>query len=72
LTPLTSTIHRPRRHRFKKWSVAKAAISLAAIREHRLYALFAVAIALGMRRRETLGLRCEGVDLIDGTMRMAM
>lgn len=63
---------RPRRHRFKTWSVAEAATFLAAIREHRLYALFAVAIALGMRRGEALGLRWDDVDLIDGTMRMAM
>jgi integrase len=31
-----------------------------------------VAIALGMRRGEALGLRWNDVDLIDGTMRMAM
>jgi integrase len=47
---------RPRRYRFNTWSVAEAATFLAAIREHRLYALFAVAIALGMRRGEALGL----------------
>jgi integrase len=63
---------RPRRHRFKTWSVAEATTFLAAIRQHRLYALFAVAIALGMRRGEALGLRCDDVDLIDGMMRMAM
>jgi integrase len=63
---------RPRRHRFKTWSVTEAATFLAAIREHRLYALFAVAIALGMRRGEALGLRWDDVDLIEGTMRMAM
>jgi integrase len=50
---------RPRRHRFQTWSVAEATTFLAAIREHRLYALFAVAIALGMRRGEALGLRWE-------------
>jgi integrase len=62
----------PRRHRFNTWSVAEAATFLAAIREHRLYALFAVAIALGMRHGEALGLRWNDIDLIDGTMRMAM
>ena len=50
---------RPRQHRFQTWSVAEATTFLAAIREHRLYALFAVAIALGMRRGEALGLRWE-------------
>ncbi|MGH3514252.1 MAG: tyrosine-type recombinase/integrase [Mycobacterium sp.] len=63
---------RPRRHRFKTWSLAEATTFLAAIREHRLYALFAVAIALGMRRGEALGLRWEDVDLVNGTMTMAM
>ncbi|MGH3537012.1 MAG: tyrosine-type recombinase/integrase [Pseudonocardiaceae bacterium] len=63
---------RPRRHRFKTWSVTEATTFLAAIREHRLYALFAVAIALGMRRGEALGLRWEDVDLVNGTMTMAM
>jgi integrase len=50
---------RPRQHRFQTWSVAEATTFLAAIREHRLYALFAVDIALGMRRGEALGLRWE-------------
>lgn len=63
---------RPRRHRFQTWSVAEATTFLAGIREHRLYALFAVAIALGMRRGEALGLRWEDVDLLDGTITMAM
>jgi integrase len=48
---------RPRRHRFQTWSIAEATTFLTAIREHRLYALFAVAIALSMRRDEALGLR---------------
>lgn len=48
---------RPRRHRFQTWSVAEATTFLSATREHRLHALFAVAIALGMRRGEALGLR---------------
>jgi integrase len=63
---------RPRRHRFQTWSVAEAKTLLAAIREHRLYALFAVAIALGMPRSEALGLRWEDVDLVEGILTMAM
>jgi integrase len=63
---------RPRRHRFQTWSIAEATTFLTAIREHRLYALFAVAIALGMRRGEALGLRWDDVDLADGTVTMAM
>lgn len=35
-------------------------------------ALFAVAIALGMRRGEALALRWEDVDIVDGTITMAM
>ncbi len=63
---------RLRRHRFQTWSVAEATAFLAEIREHRLYALFAVAIALGMRRGEALGLRWGDVDLAEGTLTMAM
>lgn len=63
---------RPRRHRFQTWSVAEATTFLTATRDHRLYALFAVAIALGMRRGEALGLRWSDVDLVNGTMTMAM
>lgn len=63
---------RPRRHRFQTWSLAEATTFLTAIREHRLYALFAVAIALGMRRGEALGLRWTDIDLADGTVTMAM
>jgi hypothetical protein len=33
---------------------------------------FAVAIALGMRRGEALGLRWHDIDLVNGTMTMAM
>jgi len=43
---------------------------LAAIRGHRLEALFSVALALGLRQGEALGLRWEDVDLGAGTLRV--
>jgi integrase len=43
---------------------------LAAVRGHRLEALFTVAIALGMRQGETIGLTWEHVDLDAGTLRV--
>jgi len=39
--------------------------------EDRLYALWAVAVGVGLRRGEALGLRWEDVDLEDGTVRVA-
>jgi len=43
---------------------------LAAIRGHRLEALFSVALALGLRQGEALGLRWEDIDLVAGTLRV--
>lgn len=43
---------------------------LAAIAEHRLYALVAVAVSLGLRQGEILGLRWVDVDLDRGTLRV--
>jgi integrase len=43
---------------------------LAAIRGHRLEALFTVALALGLRQGEALGLRWEDVDYVAGTLRV--
>lgn len=63
---------RPRRHRFETWSVADATRFIEVTRNHRLHALFAVALALGMRRGEALGLRWEDLDLAEGTMHLAM
>jgi integrase len=44
---------------------------LAAIRGHRLEALFSVALALGLRQGEALGLRWEDVDFRGGTLRVS-
>lgn len=43
---------------------------LAAAREDRLYALYAVALSLGLRRGEALGLRWSEVDLERGVIRV--
>lgn len=45
------------------WSPEEAGQFLQASRGHRLYALFAVGVALGMRRGELLALRWSDVDL---------
>ncbi|GAB3815031.1 tyrosine-type recombinase/integrase [Kribbella italica] len=51
------------RPKFKAWSRAEATKFLEAIRDDRLYALYAVALSLGLRRGEALGLRWSDVDL---------
>ena len=43
---------------------------LAAIKGHRLEALFSVALALGLRQGEALGLRWDDIDLTSGTLRV--
>jgi integrase len=43
---------------------------LAATKGHRLEALFSVALALGLRQGEALGLRWEDIDLAAGTLRV--
>ncbi len=43
---------------------------LAGIRGHRLEALFSVALALGLRQGEALGLRWQDVDFTAGTIRV--
>lgn len=44
---------------------------LSAIRGHRLEALFSVALALGLRQGEALGLRWEDIDFRAGTLRVS-
>lgn len=43
---------------------------LSAARHDRLYALYAVALGLGLRRGEALGLRWEDIDLDEGVLRV--
>ncbi|MGW1341023.1 hypothetical protein ACWCOV_08210 [Kribbella sp. NPDC002412] len=57
------------RSKFKAWSRAEATTFLDAIREDRLYAVYAVALSLG-RRGEALGLRWTDVDLDNSLIRV--
>jgi integrase len=52
------------------WSRDEAATFLAAARAHRLSALFAVGVAVGLRRRELLALAWDDVDLDRGILRV--
>src|SRR5271168_2816163 len=48
------------------WSADEARTFLETARHDRLYALWAVALAIGLRRGEALGLRWVDVDLVNG------
>jgi integrase len=48
------------------WSADEARKFLETARHDRLYALWAVALAIGLRRGEALGLRWADVDLVNG------
>jgi integrase len=50
-------------HRVRSFTRAEALRFLKAAQEHRLYALWAVALAMGLRRGEALGLPWADVDL---------
>jgi integrase len=50
------------------WSIEEASRFLAASADHRLHALFAVGVALGLRKGELLALRWEDVDLDGGVL----
>ncbi len=52
----------------KGWTVEEARTFLAAISDHRLYALFHLGLITGMRRGELLGLRWADVDLEHGAI----
>jgi integrase len=51
-------------------SVDEAKRLLKTAREDRLYALYAVALGIGLRRGEALGLRWEDVDLDEGVLKV--
>lgn len=51
-------------------SLDEAKRLLRAARDDRLYALYAVALGIGLRRGEALGLRWEDVDLADGVLQV--
>lgn len=61
-------------HRVRAFTAEEARRLLAAARDHRLYALWAVALAVGLRRGEALGLSWTDVDLVGGrlTVRQAL
>ena len=50
------------------WSTEEASRFLAASADHRLHALFAVGVALGLRKGELLALRWDNVDLEGGVL----
>lgn len=56
------------RPKFTPWTADEARRFLKAAREDRWYALYSVALALGLRRGEALGLRWIDVDLIDNVI----
>jgi integrase len=61
-------------HRVRSFTRAEALRFLEAAERHRLYALWAVALAMGLRRGEALGLAWADVDLEEGrlTVRRAL
>lgn len=58
------------RPKFVPWTGAEARLFLKAAEGDRLYALYAVALSLGLRRGEALGLRWSDVDLGAGVIRV--
>lgn len=58
------------RDEVKPWTPTEAGAFLAAAAGDRLYALFAVGVALGLRRGELLGLRRVDVDLDQRMLRV--
>jgi integrase len=54
----------------RPWPAPDAAAFLAATRAHRLHALFAVGVALGLRKGELIALRWADVDLDAATVRV--
>src|SRR5947199_374007 len=65
-------VDRPRRERtqINPFTPDEARQFLAAVRGHRLEALFSVALALGLRQGEALGLRWADIDFEANTLRV--
>jgi integrase len=66
-----ATVVRPpsvERVEVQPWSTEEAGRLLAASADHRLHALFAVGVALGLRKGELLALRWDDVDLESGVL----
>jgi integrase len=61
----------PSQEEIHPWSDDEARRFLAASKDHRLHALFVVAVALGLRRGELLGLRWADVDFSTRQLRVA-
>ena len=60
----------PDREEIRPWTDAEARAFLAEARGHRLHALFVVALGLGLRQGELLGLRWSDLDLDTGQLRV--
>jgi len=56
------------RHEIQPLTVEQSRALLTAARDHRLGALFSVALALGLRKGEALGLRWQDVDFESGSL----
>jgi integrase len=66
-----ATVVRPpviERVEVQPWSTEEASRFLSASADHRLHALFAVGVALGLRKGELLALRWDDVDLEGGVL----
>ena len=66
-----ATVVRPpsvQRVEVQPWSTEEASRFLATSADHRLHALFAVGVALELRKGELLGLRLDDVDLVGGVV----
>src|SRR5215218_9549786 len=70
LTPPRAVVRPPSVERIEvqQWSTEEASRFLAATVDHRLHALFAVGVAIGLRKGELLALRWDDVDLDDGVL----
>ncbi|CAA9572151.1 MAG: Integrase [uncultured Thermomicrobiales bacterium] len=61
-----------KRHQIAPLTPDQGRALLAVVQGHRLEGLYRVALSLGLRMGETLGLRWEDVDLDTGTLRVAV